>query len=407
MNFFSVKDLEVGYQNKAIINDINFNLDRGQILCLLGPNGCGKSTILKTLTDHIKLLDGSISIVGKDLNDLSIKEKAKKMSVVLTERVLPEMMTAEEVVATGRYPYTNYFGKLTNEDKEIIDESIEIVNGMSLKNKEFRSLSDGEKQRIMIARAICQESDIMVLDEPTSFLDIRFKIDLLNILKKLSLDKNKTIIMSLHEIDLISKIADKAILIKNGEIFKYGAPEDILTDEAIKEVYNLNNGSYNIAMGNIELPKVMEEPQVFVLGGGGKAIKIYRALNKRGIGFDSGVLFKNDIDCSTSMALGHETIIEDDFVNIEPKKIEMAKSYIKKCNALIDSGVSLEGINRGNYDLLKFASEKGIKILSLRNENLDIDFIKCDSTSSIIKELVFQLEKYNSIENRLVLNKCI
>ncbi len=393
MTFFLAKDLKVGYDNKVVIDDINFNLDKGQILCLLGPNGCGKSTILKTITDHIKLINGSISVLGKELSSLSIKERAREMSVVLTERILPEMMTAEEVVATGRYPYTNHFGKLTTEDIEIINESIEIVNGKSLKDKEFRSLSDGEKQRVMIARAICQESDIMVLDEPTSFLDIRFKIDLLNILKRLSLDKNKTIIMSLHEIDLVSKIADKAILIKGGEIFKYGAPEDILTDEAIREVYNLNSGSFNTAMGNIELPKVVKTPQVFVLGGGGKAIKIYRALNKRDIGFYSGVLFENDIDCSTSMKLGYKTIIEEDFVDIKPERLDIAKTYIKTCDAVIDSGVSLGGINKGNYDLLRFASEEEIKVLSLRNEDIDIDFIKCSSISSMMNELIAYLEK--------------
>lgn len=233
----------------------------------------------------------------------------------------------------------------------------------------------------------------MVLDEPTSFLDIRFKIDLLNILKRLSLDKNKTIIMSLHEIDLVSKIADKAILIKGGEIFKYGAPEDILTDEAIREVYNLNSGSFNTAMGNIELPKVVKTPQVFVLGGGGKAIKIYRALNKRDIGFYSGVLFENDIDCSTSMKLGYKTIIEEDFVDIKPERLDIAKTYIKTCDAVIDSGVSLGGINKGNYDLLRFASEEEIKVLSLRNEDIDIDFIKCSSISSMMNELIAYLEK--------------
>lgn len=388
MTFFLTKDLKVGYQQRIVVDDINIDLSRGEILCLLGPNGCGKSTILKTIIDHIKRLDGSITVLGKDLNVLSNKDRAKEMSIVLTEKISPEMMTAEEVVATGRYPYTNRFGKLTDEDWKIINESIEIVDGQSLRHKEFKALSDGEKQRVMIARAICQESDIMVLDEPTSFLDIRFKIDLLNILGKLSLDKNKTIIMSLHEIDLVPKIADKVLLIKNGKIYKYGTPEDVITDEAVNEVYDLNSGSFNTIIGNIELPRVIESPKVFVVGGGGKATKIYRALNKKGIGFYSGILFKNDIDYNASKTLAYKTIVEDCFVDIKPKKIDEAKEYIKDCHAVIDSGVSLVGINKGNYDLLRFASQEGVKILSLRDENAEYKLVKYHSISSMIDNIV-------------------
>ena len=387
MTFLLAQDLKVGYQKRVVVDDVNIDLNKGEILCLLGPNGCGKSTILKTITDHLKLLNGSITVLGKDLNALSNKERAKEMSVVLTERIAPELMTAEEVVSTGRYPYTNHFGKLNSEDRRIIDESIEIVDGENLRYKEFQALSDGEKQRIMLARAICQESDIMVLDEPTSFLDIRFKIDLLNILRKLSLDKNKTIIMSLHEIDLVSKIADKVMLIKSGEIFRYGAPEDVITDGAIKEAYNLNCGTFNTTIGNIELPKGITSPNVFVLGGGGEATRIYRTLHKSDIGFYSGIIFKNDIDYNVSKTLSHTTIVEEDFVDIKDERLEEAKKYMKDCKVVIDSGVSLAGINRRNYDLLKYASQKGIKILSLRDEDIGIDNIKCESITSVMEKL--------------------
>lgn len=388
MTFFSSENLKVGYEKRIVVDGVNIDLNRGEILCLLGPNGCGKSTVLKTITDHIKRIDGSIAILGKELNTLCNKEMAKQMSVVLTNKVAPDMMTSEEIVATGRYPYTNYLGKLTDRDLKVIDESIRVVKGENLRYKEFRSLSDGEKQRIMIARAICQESDIMVLDEPTSFLDIRFKVELLNILRKLSLDRGKTIIMSLHEIDLVPKIADKVLLIKNGSVYKYGVPEDVITDKAIREAYNLNSGSFNVNIGNIELPKITQNPKVFVLGGEGKATKIYRVLNKRGVGFYSGILFKNDIDYNTSKTLAYETIEENCFVDIDSKKIENAKKYIKNCQVLIDSGVSLEGINRGNYDLLRFASKEGLKILSLREEDIGLNSIQYHLISTMINELM-------------------
>ena len=388
MKFLLGKDLRVGYQKRIVVDNVNIDLNKGEVLCLLGPNGCGKSTILKTITDHVKLIGGSITVMEKDLNHLSNRERAKHMSVVLTERISPEMMTAEDVVATGRYPHTNHFGKLTNHDIKIINESIKIVNGEELKNKEFKYLSDGEKQRIMIARAICQEADIMVLDEPTSFLDIKYKVDLLNIIKTLSLEKSQTIIMSLHEIELVSKIADKVLLIKDGKIYNYGTPEDVITDEAIREVYNLNSGYFNTTMGNVELPKGSSKAKVFVIGGGGRATKIYRALHKKDIGFYSGILFKNDMDYNISNALGHKTIAEDAFIDISSEKFNEAKFCIDTSQVLIDSGVSFKGIGKANYKLLQYALEKGIKVMSLRKEDLGLNFIKYDSISSMINEVM-------------------
>ena len=385
MSFFKSNNLKVGYSKTIVVDNVKIDLNKGEILCILGPNGCGKSTILKSITDHIKILEGNISLLGKDLNNMSAIERAREMSVVLTERLAPEMMTALDIVRTGRYPHTGRFGQCGEKDIKIIEESINIVNGQKLKHKEFKSLSDGEKQRIMLARAICQEADIMVLDEPTSYLDIRYKIELLNILRELSIEKEKTIIMSLHEIDLVPKIADKVILIKDGEIFDYGSPEDVITDESIREVYNLNIGSFDTRAGNVELPKTGNPPKVFVIGGEGKATKIYRALNKINIGFYSGVLFGNDMDCNVSKSLGGDTVIQDNFMEISPENLQKAKDYIKKCDVIIDSGVSLKGINKGNLHLLKFAEEEGIKILSLRKENIGIDLTYHYSISSLIQ----------------------
>lgn len=387
MMFFKSKALDVGYSKKVVVNNVNFDLKKGEILCILGPNGCGKSTILKSITDHLKIIDGSISILGKDLDSMKSIEKAREMSVVLTEKVAPDIMTAEEIVSIGRYPHTNHFGKLSKLDLEIIEESIDIVNGQSLKNKEFKTLSDGEKQRIMIARAICQESDTMVLDEPTSYLDIRYKVELLDILSKLSLEKEKTIIMSLHEIDLVSKIADKVLLIKDGEIFKYGTPEEVITDRAIEEAYNLKLGSFNTILGNIELPKSTEQARIFIVGGGEKTSILYRALNKKNIGFFSGVLFENDIAFNISRFLAQETISQKSFVDISREKIDKSKEYIDKCEYLIDLGENLDGINSGNRELLEYASKQGIHILSLRKEDMGLNITKCDSISSLIDNI--------------------
>ena len=206
--YFKTSNLTVGYNKKPLINDINIQLKKGEILTLIGPNGGGKSTILKSISKFLQTISGTVYIDNIDISNISYKELAKKLSVVLTERIRPEMMTCFEVVASGRYPYTNGFGLLTEKDKQIVKEAISQVHASDISEKGFLEISDGQRQRIMLARAIAQEPEIIVLDEPTSFLDIRYKIELLEILRKMAKENNIAIIMSLHEVDLASKISD-------------------------------------------------------------------------------------------------------------------------------------------------------------------------------------------------------
>lgn len=371
-NTLETSKLQVGYSKRIIVEDVNFSLKAGEILCLLGPNGCGKSTIIKSIIDQIKTLDGSIFILGEELEKLSDKKKAKNLSVVLTERPSPDLMTAYDLVATGRYPHTNYFGKLTKKDEKIIEESISMVHGENLANKEISQLSDGERQRIMIARAICQESEIMVLDEPTSYLDIRYKIELLDILRKLAVEKKKTIILSLHEIELVSKIADYVMLIDSGKVFGFGRPEDIINDENIRRVYNISCGSFNSLLGSMELPLGTENKgEVFVIGGNGKGVNVYRTLNKDGINFYSGILFENDLDYEVSKNLALETVWEKAFREISDTSVAIGKCLIDKVDTVIDCGAEYIGINEKNLELLNYAKENHKKILKLNKNGME------------------------------------
>ena len=200
--YFKTEGLTVGYDGQPLIKDIGINIERGQIFTLIGPNGSGKSTILKSITKHLKTIAGTVYIDNKMLDSFSYKELSTKVAVVLTERMKPELMTCYEVVATGRYPYTGRLGILTKEDEDKVIEAMELVKAKEIGDRLFTAISDGQRQRILLARAICQEPDIIVLDEPTSFLDIKHKIGLLNILRDMAKNKGITIIMSLHEIDL-------------------------------------------------------------------------------------------------------------------------------------------------------------------------------------------------------------
>ena len=197
-SIFSTQGLAVGYNRNILLQGINIRLERGKILTLIGPNGAGKSTILKTITRQLEPISGVVTISGKPVSMMPGKEFAKRTAVVLTERIAPELMTCAEVVAMGRYPYTDMFGRLSDHDKSVVVSALEQVHALDLAEREFTALSDGQRQRIMLARAICQEPEIIVLDEPTAWLDIRYKIELLDILRTMARKKGTTIIMSLH-----------------------------------------------------------------------------------------------------------------------------------------------------------------------------------------------------------------
>ena len=194
--YIKMKDLAVGYQGNALISDINLKIKKGEIVTLIGPNGAGKSTILKSITRQLKLIGGEVYIDSEEIRKLSYKEMAVKAAVMLTERMKPELMTCHDIVATGRYPYTGRLGILSREDERKVDEALEAVHAQELGIRNFQEISDGQRQRVLLARAICQEPEVMILDEPTSYLDIRHKLELLTILRKMAKENGITVIMS-------------------------------------------------------------------------------------------------------------------------------------------------------------------------------------------------------------------
>ncbi len=181
---------------------------------------------------------------------------------------------------------------------------------MNLPTAIFSCISDGQRQRVLLARAICQEPELLVLDEPTSFLDIRYKLELLTVLKQLVREKQVAVILSLHEIDLAQKLSDRLICVHNGRIERCGTPEQVFTGDYIRTLYDLERGTYNEQFGSLELERVTGEPRVFVIGGGGSGTALYRRLQRRGIPFAAGILPENDVELPTARALAVETVTE-------------------------------------------------------------------------------------------------
>ena len=291
--YFETQKLSVGYHRRPLIEDIDIGIWQGGILCLIGPNDSGKSTILRSITRHLTKLGGVVAIGGRDLDGMSDKELARHVSVVLTDRIEPELMTCWEVVAAGRYPYTNHFGKLSREDQRIVEDSMARVNALELREQRFTELSDGQKQRVLLARALCQQPEVIVLDEPTSYLDIRHKIELLDILREMTASRGLSVVLSLHEVDLATKLADVVVLVKDNAIFRCGAPEDVLDDDTIRQLYDIHDGSFNLLLGSVELCGAAGEPRVFVVPGEGRGAPASGPCKRGGSplppGFSSGV----------------------------------------------------------------------------------------------------------------------
>ena len=239
MEVLKTKDLHIGYKDKAILPPINVSLDEGNLIALIGPNGAGKSTLFKTLTAHIKPISGSIELMGKDLSEYSSKEKAMLIGLVLTERPGDMFLKVYDVVASGRCPYTNFFGKIEKEDENIIQESLEIVGINHLKDRYFNNLSDGEKQKVMIAKTLAQNTPIIFMDEPTAFIDYPSKIELFSLMKMLTKERNKTIIFSSHDLELLLRYTDNIWMISKGKELVSAKKDDLLESGILKEYFNL------------------------------------------------------------------------------------------------------------------------------------------------------------------------
>ena len=363
--FVYTDNMAVGYEGKPLIQNIEIKLEKGQILTLIGPNGAGKSTILKSITRQLKLVGGTVYLDRELMNKMTGKEIAKKLSVVMTERLRTELMTCGDIVSTGRYPYTGTLGILSEKDKEKVRKALETVHALDLKDRDFTAISDGQRQRILLARAICQEPEVIVLDEPTSFLDIRHKLELLSILKKMVLEQKVAVLMSLHELDLAQKISDMVICIHGDRIEKYGPPEEIFTDAYIHELYGITSGSYNANFGCLELPPVLEKPEIFVIAGNGTGIPVYRKLQRQGKAFITGVIHKNDLDYQVARALATEVIGEEAFQEISQENYDQAKKALLKCKKVICAIDHFGIMNRKNEELLKEAEHKGIEIYKM------------------------------------------
>ncbi len=330
-----VRGLAVGHGAHPLIRDIDLAVRPGRVVALIGPNGSGKTTLLKTLAGHLTPLAGDISIFGRTLGDMDGSTRARTIACLFTERPRTELMTCQDIVEAGRYPYTGHLGILGAKDREAVRTALSEAGIWDIRDRDFAHMSDGQRQRTLLARALVQTPRLLLLDEPTSYLDVQAQIEMLTLLRRHARERNMAIVASLHEIELAQKAADHIVCIRDGAVVRQGAPDRVMTAPAIEGLYGLDAGSFEPAFGSVELPAPTGPARVFVVAGAGTGAPCFRALQRAGIPFAAGVLYEHDIDCVLARHLASDVIAQKTYGPVDEALVARACRTISTCGALI------------------------------------------------------------------------
>ena len=254
-----LRNLSIGYQTKhgikTVATDINGTIRSGELTCLLGANGVGKSTLLKTLSSFQPKTGGEILLEGKELSEYNDKQLSRLIGVVLTEKPEVRNMTVRELVSLGRSPYTGFWGTCSKDDLQVVDEAIAMVGIEPLKKRMVHTLSDGERQKVMIAKALAQQTPVIYLDEPTAFLDYPSKVEVLQLLCRISREANKVIFLSTHDVELALQMADTIWLMTKGEAVAIGTPKDLALQGALSRFIEREGIAFDAKTMTIKVTK--------------------------------------------------------------------------------------------------------------------------------------------------------
>ena len=240
MNCISTKNLNISYGNLDIVKDLNLDIPKGKITTIIGSNGCGKSTILKTIARRIQPKSGDIFVTNINIKDQSPKELAKAVAVLPQSPQAPSGLTVEELIAYGRFPHQKGFGKMRKEDNDIVTWALQSTGIEEFRDRPIEALSGGQRQRAWIAMALAQQTDILILDEPTTYLDLAHQLEILKLLEELNRKQGTTIVMVIHELNNAARFADHMIGVKKGKVICQGSAEEVMTKENLKELFNID-----------------------------------------------------------------------------------------------------------------------------------------------------------------------
>ncbi len=382
------ENIKFSYNQKKVLKGIDLNIETGSFIGIIGPNASGKSTLLKNISKTLETDSGLVYLDKKLLNEYSSSELAKKMAVVPQNTDVNFNFNVYDIIMMGRHPYQKRWSRLGKEDKKIVKEVMQVTDTLKLKSKSINELSGGEKQRVIIARALAQKPDILLLDEPTSSLDINYQGEIYDLLNYLNQELNLTIITVSHDLNLTAQYCEELILLKNGKIFAAGSAEDVLTEKNIKKVYNaevlikknpLSKRPFITLIPETNLVSKKNRKQkdfkIHVIAGGGTAKNFLYKLVNLGYQVSIGVLNIGDADWQAAKELGIKIVEAPPFIDISESEIEENKIAIKESDLVIISDLPFGHGNLANLEILLDFPDKAKILFS----NLDIknrDYIK-------------------------------
>lgn len=379
-----IKNMYAGYGRKRVLKDMDMTVEEGDFLGVIGPNGCGKSTLIRAITGVVDTLEGRVVLDGRKIGDMSRRDMARKVAVVPQDTHIGFPFTVWEVVLMGRNPYTGRFDSLTSEDFRCARRAMEKTGIEYLKDRKVNELSGGELQRVVIARAIAQEPKLLLLDEATSHLDIGHKIETMDMVKKMNKEEGVTVISIHHNLDMAARYCDRLVLIDGGRIRTVGEPEEVLTPGHLRAVYgieaeiheNPRDGTLYISpIDRKEIDRTFGK-KVHVICGGGSGSKIMKLLVDVGYGVSAGVLNAMDTDLERAEFLDVDVVTEAPFSPIGEESKERNLEKIREASSVVITDFPVGPGNISNLEQGLQALKMGKQVLLIRRKDPDsMDYV--------------------------------
>lgn len=366
-------DIKYRYNIDWVLDGLNLKIEQGEIVGIIGPNGSGKTTVLKLLSKVLKPESGNIRLMGRSIASMRQKEIAKIIGVVPQGVSIAFPFTAREVVLMGRSPHLGALQIERQADLKIADNAMALTDTLELADRNIDELSGGERQRVIIARALAQEPKVMLLDEPTSYLDINHQVEIFDLVKRLNGERELTVVVVSHDLNMAAEYCDRLILLKDGRVYKDGTPRQVITETDIREVYGANvvvlDNAITGAPHIIPVSELMSREyqkhdlKVHLICGGGSGAKLMRLLAIEGYQVSVGVLNIGDTDHQLARSLGMEIVEESPFSHISDAAHQRNIEYVKMADVVILSRVPIGIGNLKNLLAAQIALESGTRVI--------------------------------------------
>jgi iron complex transport system ATP-binding protein len=403
-----VVDVSFSYNHRETLKDISFGIKKGEILAILGPNGAGKTTLLRIISGALTPSEGEVFFEGISIKKILPKEKAKKIAVLPQNEPLVEYLKVKEMVMLGRAPYFSLLFGPRKADEEIVKECLNMVGMKEFAERKMGELSGGERQKVLIARALAQQPRLLLLDEPIVHLDLSHQLEILFLLKKLKEERNLAIISVLHDVNLASYFSDRLLLMKEGKIFAFGEPKDVITQENIKKVFNIHAIVRSNPLSSRPYISIVHRhpakgKRIHLIAGGGSGREIMERLVGEGYSLSLGVVNVGDSDYETAEGLDIECAEEAPFAPISEEAFERAKELVKEAEAVIIAPLPFGKGNLKNLELAEVAKREGKKVFIAGNDIEGRDFTEGEAAKKIESLLKNGAKLFSSIEELLKL----